>query len=99
MVVSPHPDGTMVRPRATLLVLAVLWFARGAVANDNTSATGNVAGTAFLGDSDHQSYVAGAKVIASGPVRIETETNVDGKYAFVSVPPGKYTVEASVSCL
>lgn len=87
------------RPRATLLVLAVLWFARSAVANDNTSATGKVEGTAFLGDSDHQSYVAGAKVIASGPVRIETETNVDGKYTFVSVPPGKYTVKASVSGL
>jgi Carboxypeptidase regulatory-like domain len=47
---------------------------------------------------DH-SYVAGAKLIAIGPVVIETETSADGKYAFVLMPPGKYTVEASFAGL
>ena len=37
--------------------------------------------------------------MASGPVNIETETNADGKYVFVALPPGSYTVEATSSGL
>jgi hypothetical protein len=43
--------------------------------------------------------VAGAKVVASGPVRIETETNAEGKYAFLGMAPGMYTIEATFSGL
>jgi hypothetical protein len=43
--------------------------------------------------------VAGAKVAASGPVRIETETNAEGRYTFLGMAPGMYTIEATFSGL
>jgi len=43
--------------------------------------------------------VAGAKVAASGPVRIETETNAEGRYTFLGMAPGMYTIEATLSNL
>ena len=46
-----------------------------------------------------QAYVAGAKVVASGPVRMETETNAQGRYAFIGMTPGTYTIEATFSGL
>ena len=85
--------------RAIVLALVVPWFALRTLAGEESSATGNVEGAAFVGDSGHRSYVAGAKVVASGPVTLETETNADGKYAFVAVPPGRYTFKASFSGL
>jgi hypothetical protein len=80
---------------AIFLALVVPWFAGRTLASESSDATGKVEGAAFVGDPGHRSYVAGAKVVASGPVTLETETNADGKYAFVAVPPGHYTVKAS----
>jgi len=85
--------------RAIVIALVVPWFALRTLAGEESSGTGNVEGAAFVGDSGHRSYVAGAKVVASGPVTLETETNADGKYAFVGVPPGRYTFKASFSGL
>ena len=81
--------------RAILLALVVPWFALSILANDGSNAAGKLEGAAFVGDPDHRSYVAGAKVVASGPVTLETETNADGKYAFAAVPAGSYTVKAN----
>src|ERR1700761_28931 len=81
--------------RAIFLALVVPWFAPRILANEDSNAAGKLEGAAFVGDPDHRSYAAGAKVVASGPVTLETETNADGKYAFVAVPPGSYTVKAN----
>jgi Carboxypeptidase regulatory-like domain len=54
---------------------------------------------ALVPSAHGQAYVAGAKVVASGPVRMETETNAEGRYAFRGVAPGTYTIEATFSGL
>src|SRR6185312_8801485 len=81
--------------KAIFLALVVPWFAPRILANEGSNASGKVEGAAFVGDPGHRSYVVGAKVVASGPVTLETETNADGKYAFVAVPAGSYTVKAN----
>jgi hypothetical protein len=68
-------------------------------ASDGTTPTGRLEGTAFVGVHGHQSYTSGTKILASGPVNSETETNADGKFVFVALPPGTYTVDASFSGL
>ena len=86
--------------RNLIFVLAISsWLAPGALSEDAPGATARVEGTVFIGNPSEQSYVAGAKVLATGPVLIETETNIDGKYSFVAVTPGRYTVEANFSDL
>lgn len=81
--------------RAIFLALVMPWFASRILASEGSNATGKVEGAAFVGDPGHRSYVVGAKVVASGPVTLETETNADGKYAFAAVPAGSYTVKAN----
>jgi hypothetical protein len=46
-----------------------------------------------------RSRVAGAKVVVIGPVTLETETDREGKFTLVGVPPGNYTVKATFSRL
>ena len=84
---------------AVFLMFAVLRLASYALANDNGKPTGRLEGTVFVGDHGHQSYSSGAKVLASGPIKIETETTADGKYRFCRAAPGDYTVEATYSGL
>ncbi len=79
---------------AIFFVLSISWFAPALLGTDNSRATGAIEGTVMVVDSGHQSYVVGAKLTASGPVVFETGTNADGKYAFLAVPPGTYTIEA-----
>jgi len=81
--------------RALFLGLVMPWFAPRLLASEGSNAAGKVEGAAFVGDPGHRSYVAGAQVVASGPVTLETETNGDGKYAFAAVPAGSYTVKAN----
>ena len=59
--------------------------------------TGRLEGIVFVVNSDDLSNVPGAKVLVSGPVMAETETDADGKYAFDGMPPGTYDMEASFS--
>ena len=94
----PWPKGSGWRRGAVLLGLAVLWFARCALAGEDIEA-GKVEGTALVASAHGQAYVAGAKVVASGPIRMETETNAKGRYAFTGMPPGTYTIEANFSGL
>jgi outer membrane receptor for ferrienterochelin and colicin len=84
---------------AFFLIFAFSRFAPCALANDNSEPTGRLEGTVFVVDRGHQILTSGAKVQASGPVQIETETNADGKYVFVALPPGTYTVEVTSSGL
>ena len=94
----PCPSRSGWKRGATLLGLTVLWFAHCALAGED-SATARIEGTALVSSAHGQAYVAGAKVVASGPVRIETETNAEGKYAFLGMAPGMYTIEATFSGL
>ena len=105
---NPAPDRITVRfwslgswrtQKAVFLVLAVLRLAPYALAGDNGKLTGRLEGTVFVGEDGHQSYTAGAKVQASGPVKIDTQSNADGKYVFVALPPGSYTVTVTYSGL
>src|SRR5947209_57064 len=84
---------------AFFLIFAFCRFAPCALANDNSEPTGRLEGTVFVVDQGHQTSTSGAKVQASGPVHIETETNADGKYVFVALPPGTYSVEVTSSGL
>ncbi len=69
------------------------------LAGQNPDATGQVQGTAFIQDSNGQSYIAKAKVTLNGPAIMEVETDEDGKFEFRDVPPGTYIVEAAVTGL
>ncbi len=84
---------------AFYMMFVVLRLTPCAIASDNNKASGRLEGTVFVGDQGHQSYTVGAKVLANGPVKIETETNTDGRYVFIALPPGSYTVEATYSGL
>ena len=61
--------------------------------------TGKLEGTVFVMEQGHQICTSGAKVLASDPVNFEIATNADGRFVFVALPPGNYTVEASASGL
>ena len=87
------------RGGAILLGLTVLWFARCALAGEEPPATGSVEGTALVASPHGQAYVAGAKVVVSGPIRMETETNGNGSYTFIGMIPGIYTIAATFSGL
>ena len=80
---------------AVFLMVALCRFAPSALASDNGKPTGRIEGTVFVGDQGHQSYSSGTKVLASGPVTTVTETNAEGKFVFVALPAGDYTVEAT----
>jgi len=77
-----------------LLIPAFFWFVPRAPAVGRR-ATGRLEGTVSVEDPGHQSDAASVRVLASGPIKIETQTNADGKYVFVGLPPGNYTVEAT----
>lgn len=54
--------------------------------------TGRVEATAFVMDSEGRSYVAGAKVVLTGPAALEAETDAEGKCTFINVTPGNYSM-------
>jgi hypothetical protein len=81
------------------LMVALCRFAPWALANDNSEPTGRIEGTVSVVDQGRQTLTSGAKVQASGPVHFETETNANGKYVFVALPPGSYSVEVTSSGL
>ena len=68
-----------------------------ALAGEPHVPAGKVEGSVFVGDPSDRSYVAGAKVLATGPVVAETHTDLKGKYVLDKLPPGNYTLEASFS--
>ncbi len=87
------------RTIAPMLVL-LAWLTPHAFGQDTQEKTGRLEGVVFVGDSgdsNDRSFVPGAKVLLSGPIMAETETDTDGKYAFNGIPPGTYEVEASFS--
>src|ERR1700756_5213776 len=75
------------------LVIAASCRGHRVLASDERDATGAIEGIVYAGGSGAQSPVAQATVRISGAVVRETQTNADGRYAFVALPPGIYTVE------
>src|SRR4029077_18839537 len=51
-------------------------------------------GDVFTKDERGPSVVPGTRLVLRGPVTKETESNVNGAYAFDALPPGNYTIEA-----
>ena len=86
-------------PKAFFLMFALCRLASCALANAESEPTGRIEGTVFVMEQGHRTYTSGAKVLASGPVNFEIVTNADGRYGFVALPPGNYTVEATSSGL
>jgi len=52
-------------------------------------------GTVSTGDAATRSYAGVAKVLATGPITVQSETNSEGKFAFEEMPAVSYTVTAS----
>ena len=83
-----------------IAMLLFLWFSilqlvpqsRG---QQNPEPAGQLRGTAFISDSNGQSYIANAKVTLEGPTVMETETDESGKFEFRDVQPGTYTIEVT----
>ena len=92
------PELRSIRNLIFLLVISSL-ATRGAIAGDGNKATGRVEGTVFVGDSGDPSYVPQARILVTGPVMAETETDADGKYALDGLTSGSYTVQATFSDL
>src|SRR5271165_3802432 len=84
-----------------IAMLLFLWFSilqlvpqsRG---QQNPEPAGQLRGTAFIRDSNGQSYIANTKVTLQTATAMETETDESGKFEFRSVPPGSYIIEAAV---
>ncbi len=94
---SPFTYGGMLLRAISLLVLLfALHFSMSEVsANDEGSKTGELKGTVSIGDGAARSYVPAAKVVAIGPITVQTEANSQGKFAFGEMPAGSYMVTAS----
>ena len=62
----------------------------------NSQATASVHGTVFVTDSGGKSYVPGAKVVLKGSTSFySAEADAEGKFTFVNLEPGTYTIEAT----
>jgi outer membrane receptor protein involved in Fe transport len=55
--------------------------------------TGRLESTVFVLDSEGRSFVAGAKVVLSGPATLDAETDLEGKCLFINVAPGTYSIQ------
>jgi outer membrane receptor protein involved in Fe transport len=77
------------------LCFSACLFATHLLAGQTPVAMSQVQGTAFVQDSMGQSYIVNAKVTLKGPAVMETETDEGGKFAFLEVQPGTYTIEVA----
>src|ERR1700751_1912098 len=90
-------------PRPGILLLSLLialffatkCFAQPAATVDSNAKPIQLEGSVLTGDAAAPSYAVGAKVEASGPVTVETETDNTGSFIFGNLPAGTYTLIAS----
>jgi hypothetical protein len=88
--------GRLLRATQVFVLLFVLHFSVSDVsANGEESKMGELKGTVSIGDGAARSYVPAAKVLAIGPITVQTEANSEGKFAFGEMPAGSYSVTAS----
>jgi hypothetical protein len=55
---------------------------------------GTVEGTVMVAGSEGPALLPGTKVVLMGSPTIETETDGEGKFSFINIVPGEYTIEA-----
>ena len=79
-----------------LLILGFQCFAQVSPTADAGTKPISLEGAVWTGDAATPSYVAGANVKAVGPVTAERETDNTGSFRFVDLPPGAYTLTASM---
>lgn len=80
---------------ATLVLIAIGLLAAPA-RGQNSEPTASVHGTVFVTDSGGKSYVPGAKVVLNGPTSFyRAEADAEGKFTFVNLEPGTYTIKAT----
>lgn len=88
-------SATKIFSKLLLPIFAVSLSTASAHGKQPNAATAKVSGTVFVQDSaGNRSVVPAARVKLDGPVTFETETDENGDYVVVAVPPGTYTVEA-----
>ncbi len=76
-----------------LITIGLLAYPAG---GQTQQATASVHGTVFVADSGGKSYVPGAKVVLKGSTSFySAEADAEGKFAFGSLDPGTYTIEAT----
>ena len=79
--------------------LSIFQLVPQSLGRQNPEPAGQLRGTAFIRDSNGQSYIANAKVTLQTAAVMETETDESGKFEFRDVPPGTYIIEAAVQGL
>lgn len=96
-----HTKGTCPgaqKRRGTLpaILFSALWLLHsgGVIAQTDTH-PGSIKGHVMVMDATGSSYVLGAKILLDGPVKLQTETDETGQYAFPSVVAGSYTIQAT----
>ncbi len=67
------------------------------IAQDNTAS--RLTGKVFIVDSQGRAYISDARVIVSGPVSREQQSDVDGHFEFVAIPAGQYTIDVEFAGL
>jgi len=96
-----RPNLAVARPGILLLSLAMALFlgakclAQPAATVDSNAKPIQLEGSVWTGDAAAPSYVVRAKVEASGPVTVETETDNTGSFIFGNLPAGTYALIAS----
>jgi outer membrane receptor for ferrienterochelin and colicin len=82
--------------RSVIILLGAVMAVLSASAQQTSTERATIVGSVYVvNPSGEQSFVPGSKVKLSGPVSMQTESNNDGKYSFVAIPVGSYTIEAS----
>jgi hypothetical protein len=82
--------------RSVIIFLGAVMAVLSASAQQTSTERATIVGSVYVvNPSGEQSFVPGSKVKLSGPVSMQTESNNDGKYSFVTIPVGSYTIEAS----
>ena len=85
---------TCQKPKRILWALLAMCLLAPLAVKAQSGGTGRLDATVFVVDSEGRSYVAGAKVVLTGPTTIEVETDAEGKCTFANVKPGSYSVQA-----
>lgn len=82
--------------RSVIILLGVVMAVLSASAQQTPIGRAAIVGSVYVvNPSGEQSFVPGAEVKLSGPVSMKTSSNGDGKYSFVALPAGTYTLEAA----
>src|ERR1700720_2953857 len=82
--------------RVTLITFFVSLALIRCFPQDTAVTTGSIHGDVFTkGQGGERSVLPGTRVVLKGPASQATQSDARGAYAFDSVPPGKYSVEAS----